>query len=107
MKVEVLYVAECPSHTAAVQLVKDVLRVEGVAADVLEVLVKDDKMAGELRFHGSPTIRIDGWDVAGDPPKMEAFALSCRLYPESRHAGLPPAEMVRRAVVEACERGRT
>jgi hypothetical protein len=105
VNVEVLYVAECPSHKAAVKLVEDVLRVEGVAADVREVLVKDDKMARDLRFHGSPTIRIDGWDVAENPQKTEAFALSCRLYPESEQIGLPPAEMVRRAVVEAGERG--
>ena len=41
MKVEVLYVAECPSHPAAVELVRRVLAAEGVAADIHEVLVKD------------------------------------------------------------------
>ena len=34
MKVEVLYVAECPSHPAAVKLVRDVLNSEGVEAEV-------------------------------------------------------------------------
>lgn len=38
MKVEVLYVAECPSHPAAVKLVRDVLNSEGVLAEVREVL---------------------------------------------------------------------
>jgi DNA-binding transcriptional MerR regulator len=33
VKVEVLYVAECPSHPAAVKLVKEALAAEGVAAD--------------------------------------------------------------------------
>ena len=60
MKVEVLYVAECPSHPAAVKLVKEVLAAEGVAADVHEVLVRDEGMADQLRFCGSPTIRING-----------------------------------------------
>ena len=34
MRVEVLYVAECPSHPAAVKLVRDILSSEGVAAEI-------------------------------------------------------------------------
>ena len=101
MKVEVLYVAECPSHPAAVKLVRDVL--QGVAADIHEVLVADERMANELRFSGSPTIRINGRDVAGTTAESKCFALSCRLYPGSQEIGLPPAEMVHRAVIEARE----
>jgi hypothetical protein len=56
VKVEVLYLAECPWHPAAVKLVKDVLAAEGVAAEIQEVLVRDEGMADELRFSGSPTI---------------------------------------------------
>lgn len=106
MKVEVLYVAECPSHPAAVKLVKEVLAAEGVAADVHEVLVRDEGMADELRFCGSPTIRINGRDVAGESEKVERFALSCRLYPGSKEVGLPPAEVIQRAVLEARHEGR-
>ncbi len=101
MRVEVLYVTECPSHLAAVKLVKDILVAEGVAAEIHEVLVKDVGMASELRFCGSPTIRINGRDVAGESQKEQSFALSCRLYPGSTQSGLPPAETVHRAVVEA------
>ncbi len=103
MKVEVLYVAECPSHPAAVKLVRDVLNSEGVVAEVREVLVRDDSMAADLVFSGSPTIRINGRDVAGESSQAQAFALSCRLYPGSAEIGLPPVEVVRRAVVEARE----
>ena len=106
MRVEVLYVAECPSHPAAVRLVKDVLVAEGVAADIQEVLVRDEGMARELKFAGSPTIRVNGRDVAGETESAKDFALSCRLYPGSKQAGLPPAEMVHRAVVEAGKRER-
>jgi hypothetical protein len=60
-------------------------------------------MATDLAFSGSPAIRINGRDVAGESTKSTAFALSCRLYPGSAEIGLPPAEMVRRAVVEARE----
>jgi hypothetical protein len=106
VKVEVLYVAECPSHPAAVKLVKEVLAAEGVAADIHEVLVRDERMADELRFCGSPTIRINGRDVAGERQKEQNFALSCRLYSGSKQVGLPPAEVIHKAVLEARQEGR-
>lgn len=105
MKVEVLYVAECPSHPEAVRLVRDVLAAQGVATEIHEVLVKDERMANELMFLGSPTIRINGQDVAGDSPCPQNFALSCRLYAGSKVVGLPRAEVIHQAVVEA-QRGR-
>jgi hypothetical protein len=64
VRVDVLYVADCPAHPAAVELVKQVLASEGVRADIHEVLVRGERMASELRFCGSPTIRINGRDVA-------------------------------------------
>jgi|SRR5215471_4746875 len=107
MKIEVFYVADCPSHPAAVQLVKDVLHAEGVVAHIHEVLVADQSSARRLKFPGSPTIRVNGHDVAGPSASMEGFALSCRLYPGSAQIGLPPAELIRDAVLRAREGGRT
>jgi Domain of unknown function (DUF2703) len=101
LKVEVLYVADCPTHPAAVKLVKQVLAAEGVQAEVHEVLVGDEGMADDLRFSGSPTIRINGRDVAEELQDARSFALRCRLYPGSKQVGLPPAEMVHRAVLKA------
>lgn len=101
MRIEVLYVAECPSHPAALKLVRDVLSAEGVSAEIREVLITDDRMATELAFSGSPTIRVDGRDVAAEFSNAKRFGLSCRLYPGSTEIGLPPVELVRRAVVEA------
>lgn len=101
MKIEVLYVAECPSHAAAVELVRNILIAEGLPLDVHEVLVHDEKMAQKMRFCGSPTIRVNGQDVASDCAEAGNFGLTCRLYARSEHIGLPPAELVRRAVAEA------
>jgi hypothetical protein len=100
MTVEILYVTDCPSLHGAVKLVKEVLASEGVTAEIREVLVTDDRMAAHLKFLGSPTIRIDGRDIAGESPENN-FALSCRLYPGSSQIGLPPAHLVRRAVLQA------
>lgn len=101
MKVEVLYVAGCPSHPAAVQLVRDALMAEGIVADVHEVLVSNDRKANELKFFGSPTIRINGQDVDEASRVPRNFGLSCRLYRDSKQIGLPSSELVQKAIVQA------
>ena len=104
MKVEILYVADCPSQPAAVALVKEVLAAQGVEAEITEVLVSDEQAARELSFPGSPTIRINGRDV-GESREPGGFALKCRLYAGSLRTGLPPVELVRLAVAAAREGG--
>jgi hypothetical protein len=43
VKVEVLYVLNCPHHAAAVRQLKKVLLAEGATAEIREVEVKDAK----------------------------------------------------------------
>ena len=105
MKVEILYLADCPSQPAALALVKEVLAEQRVEAEITEVLVSDEQAARELRFPGSPTIRINGRDVA-EPLGTGTFALKCRLYPGSLRIGLPPVELIRLAVAAAREGGK-
>jgi hypothetical protein len=106
MRIEVLYVAECPSHSAAVKLVKEVLVAQGIAAQIQEVLVSNERMANELKFPGSPTIRINGRDVVGEAREQQSFGLSCRLYAGSQQTGLPPVEMIHQAVMDARRESR-
>ena len=101
MKIEVLYVPDCPYHPAAVLKLREVLAAEGVVADISEVAVKDMATAKALRFCGSPTIRVNGRDVAAESGSIQDFAVSCRLYPGSKKPGVPPTEMIRRAVRDA------
>ena len=105
MRVEVLYVADCPSHARAVAMLAAVLAEEGIAPEIRQVLVRDETMARELTFRGSPTIRIDGRDVEGEPSSPATFAVCCRLYRGSPQVGVPPVAMVRRAVREARGQG--
>jgi hypothetical protein len=98
MRIEVLYVAECPFYPVAVKLLRDVLAAENISAAIREVLVTDERMARELMFCGSPTIRVNGHDIAPHSQEAHTSALSCRLYPGSKQIGVPPAEMIHRAV---------
>ena len=101
MRVEVLSVPGCPTHAAAVRLVTEILASERVAACIHEIVIDDAEEAATLRFRGSPTIRIDGCDLAGELPADVGFALACRLYQGSENVGLPPAELIRQAVRRA------
>ena len=103
MRVEVFFVPDCPHHPAAVQRVRDVLLAEGIRAEIHETAITDANAAQELRFRGSPTIRINGRDIAGESIEKGSYALACRLYPGSKEPGVPPVEMIRRAVRDALD----
>jgi hypothetical protein len=98
LKVEFLFWEQCPSHAEALALLREVLRDRGVAdpIDVREVRTHEE--AVELRFPGSPTIRVDGRDVdaagADWPP-----GLSCRVYrlPDGRPSPVPSRQQLEEA----------
>lgn len=100
MKIEVLYILDCPHYPAALAELKRVLTVENISTQVSEVLVANPRMAKAMKFRGSPTIRINGRDIAGES-ELQHFAVSCRLYPGEKQPGVPPAEMIHRAVRDA------
>ena len=80
MKVELLWWEGCPSHPAALEQLREVLREEGADPDAVELReVKTDEQAREERFFGSPTIRIDGVDVV-PPGDGDPVGLTCRVY---------------------------
>lgn len=102
MKIEVLYISDCPHYAAALAELKKVLAIEKISAPISEVLVADPRMAEALKFRGSPTIRINGRDIAGES-RMQNFAVACRLYPGEKQPGVPPTEMIHRAVRDAMQ----
>jgi len=90
MKVEVLYFEGCPNHVPVLEMVENVLKREGVVADIAAVEVPDAETARSLRFLGSPSVRVDGVDIEpgreNDPPFY-----GCRTYSvERKTSGLPP-----------------
>lgn len=103
MRVEVLYVPNCPHHPTAVKQLRAVLAAAGIPVEIHQVPVTDAKTAQELKFRGSPTVRINGRDIEGESQEPESFALACRIYEGAKEAGLPPIEMMRNAVRDARE----
>ncbi|MCY1059000.1 hypothetical protein [Nannocystis sp. SCPEA4] len=89
--IELLYFPGCPHVPAArAQLAKALERV-GLPASWVEHDVSADAVPAHVRGYGSPTILVDGQDVAGGSP---ADGSSCRLYPESETPGAPSLRVI-------------
>jgi len=99
MRVELLATPDCPHVEAADAILRAALAEDGREPRVDRVYVSDLDDAAGLGFHGSPTIRIEGRDVA-PPPAELPINLGCRLYPQpgGELAGVVPDEQIRAAV---------
>ena len=101
-RVEILYFDGCPNHEPARALVERVAAEQRVepAIELVEVVGPD--AAADLRFLGSPTVRIDGRDVEPGAEERNEFVLSCRVYRTERGlAGQPDEEWIRDALSRA------
>jgi hypothetical protein len=94
MVIEVFYVPGCPNHQAAIENLKSALRSAAIDAPIQEIAVTDDTTGRQLKFPGSPAIRVDGRDVESNA--QDSYGLACRLY--SNGTGVPSLEALRRAV---------
>ena len=99
MKIELLYVANCPNHAVALEQLRVTLSAENLQTSVSEVLVSDAAMAQSLKFPGSPTIRINGHDVEPQNEQAASFGLMCRWYSDG--SGVPSEQRLRVAIEQA------
>ena len=97
MRVSFLYYEDCLSHALALERLREVMAEEGIPAEMEVIKVETEEQARELRFVGSPTIRVDGQDI--DPPSDPRYALACRAYrlEDDRISPLPSRDMIRQA----------
>lgn len=95
-KVEFLYWADCPSHERALALLREVMAEEQIQAPVEIVEVKTEAEAQQYQFYGSPTIRIDGADIAPLTEYSMQPTLTCRAYrrADGRISPLPPRDSI-------------
>lgn len=83
VKAEFLWFDDCPNHSAARQLLRDVLNDAGLAVAIEDINLTDPELAAAWRFPGSPTIRIDGVDVEPNFEDPGEYTPRCRLYATS------------------------
>ncbi|HLH38449.1 MAG TPA: cation transporter [Bryobacteraceae bacterium] len=107
MKIEILYFDGCPHHRPAVEQVKEALRQEGLNAELVEINVTGAARAQELKFLGSPTIRVNGQDIEPAARSSTSFGLMCRTYMDGgRQTGVPPLKLIREALRNAAGNGQ-
>jgi hypothetical protein len=104
--VEFLYFADCPSHERALALLRQALTEEGLNPAVVNINIieiKTEADAVQYQFYGSPTIRVNGLDIAPLPPDISEPGLSCRAYQKAdgRISPLPPLELIVQALRSA------
>lgn len=103
-RVEILYFDGCPNHEPARALVERVAAELHLDPSIDLVEVVDPNAATELRFLGSPTIRVDGRDVEPGAEQRHEFSLSCRVYRSDRGlAGQPEEAWIREALTGPAE----
>ena len=105
--VELLYWDGCPSHPEALRLLRGLLHELGRDDVVVRLArVETDEQARELRFPGSPTLRVNGTDLV--PVEGDDFGLTCRLYRlrNGRPSPTPDPEILRAALRAALTAGR-
>jgi hypothetical protein len=101
--VELLWWAGCPStERAQAELEQAIHDVGLTGVDVRRTEIGSDDEANARGFFGSPTILIDGVDVASPEPE-EPVALACRIYRrrDGRIAPTPDPDDMRDALRRA------
>ena len=103
MRIELLVFEGCPNWGPARELLQAGMASLGIIGEIQEIQVKSPEHAQELNFPGSPTLRVNGQDVAPLPEHFEP-AMGCRTYLVQGHRqGLPDAAWVLEALRKAQE----
>ncbi|MGA7802228.1 MAG: hypothetical protein WCC36_15630 [Gammaproteobacteria bacterium] len=79
--VELIYDPDCPNVTAARRVLIEAFGLAGLAAHWQEWRRDDERAPEHVRRFGSPTVLVDGRDVA---PEVDLDGHGCcRLYPDT------------------------
>ena len=100
-RVEFLWWSGCPSWERGIAELREAMTEVGLdpgAIDLREIETEED--AEREAFAGSPTIRVDGIDVAGTAEPDGGSPLTCRVYRrrDGRPSPLPDSEDLRAAL---------
>ena len=78
--VELLFFAGCPHHAEFLPRLQQLLDSHDISGPVQLVEVTDDEQAHQVRFLGSPSLRINGADVEPGADSRNSYGLQCRIY---------------------------
>ena len=97
--VELLWFSDCPNHADARRMLAAVIGEVAPGTPIADIDASEPTLAADLRFPGSPTIRIDGRDVDPDYADPGDYTPRCRLYrTASGLGGLPERRWIEDAL---------
>ena len=98
--IEFFYYEDCPSHDRALALLREVIAEEQVQIPIEIIKIATEDEARHYNFYGSPTIRVNGQDIAPLPTDIMEPSLTCRAYrrADGRISPLPPRELIAAAL---------
>ena len=98
-RVDLVYDTECPNVSAARDNLRGAFARSGLSPVWQEHRIGDPETPGEVQGFGSPSILVDGRDVAQVEPSSD---LCCRIYTEhGTTAGAPSIETITTALAAA------
>ena len=101
MRVEVLFIEDCPNHGEAVEIVRAALLAAGQSANIHQVEIRTQAEAEARAFLGSPSVRLNGVDVEPEARSQRTYGLSCRTYRAGvARSGVPSMALVLHAIAE-------
>jgi hypothetical protein len=74
-KLELLFAPGCGAIEGTVAMVNETLRELDLAGEVSEIMVDTVEKARELRFLGSPSIRVNGHDAESGVEERQDFGM--------------------------------
>lgn len=119
MKIQLLYILDCPWCVKTKKLIRESLKELGVKTDIEEILIDSDEKAKKYNFVGSPTVKINGKDMQKDISKEQCLPCEelaestkkatefvkqecrcgCRIYfYKGKQYPYPPKEMIKEAI---------
>jgi hypothetical protein len=102
--VHLVYEPECPNVEGTRTNLLLAFAKAGITPSWSEHRIGDVDAPETVRGYGSPTILVDGRDIAGVAPGEE---VCCRIYaepPKSSNSGTPSVELIARALAESAKR---
>lgn len=102
MKVQLLHTSDCHAWKDALSVLEEALSERGHETRSELILVTTDEEAKQLKFLGSPTVRIDDMDVDPRARTVSNYSLAaCRpYYYQEKIYDYPPKDLIIEALKE-------
>ena len=89
-QIQLLWFSDCPNHEAVRAVLREMRERLAHGSTLEDIDAGDPAVAERFRFPGSPTVRVDGIDVAPGFEDPGDYTPRCRLYRTSRGLGGQP-----------------